>query len=64
MWPHLYQERVAHLFAGGLYWQRFADVRENRANLCFSAKVGCPRRARALPGLESVSERKKTEWRM
>src|SRR5690242_11177701 len=40
-WPHLYHERVAYLFAAGLYWQRFADVRENPADLCFFAPVRC-----------------------
>lgn len=39
IWPRLYHERVAHLFAAGLYWQGFADARENRANLCFFAIV-------------------------
>src|SRR5256885_14360019 len=58
-WPHLYQERVAYLFAAGLYWQRFADVRENPADLCFFAPVRClVTRHEHLAGLY-VCERKR-----
>src|SRR2546430_12796518 len=58
-WPHLYQERVAYLFAAGLYWQRFADVRENPADLCFFAPVrSLVTRREHLAGL-FVCERKR-----
>src|SRR5260370_39005866 len=36
-WQRLYHEPVASLFGRGLYWRRFAAVREIRAHLCFLA---------------------------
>src|SRR6266851_3395838 len=66
-WERLYHERVAWLFGRGLYWRRFADVRENRANSCFLASAWRQDRARALGRVESAGgarERNKQEWRM
>jgi hypothetical protein len=63
-WPRLYHEQVARLFVRSLYWLRFAEVLETRANSCFLTITVGQEPARALPGLELTTERNEREWKM
>jgi hypothetical protein len=63
-WPRLYHDQVARLFGRGLYWLRFAHVRENRANSCFLTIVRSPGPGANTACLELTWERNEREWKM
>jgi len=59
----LYYERVARLFGWGLYWRRFASVREKRANSCFLAIVWPPGAGGSIGRLGIRKGEEQRKWR-